>query len=94
VFIVSGGRVATPALDQGALPGITRARVLELCREGEIPAEERPIGTRELRTADEIFVTSALRGVVAITRLDDVSRLSGPITTQLAAAYAHRMRTA
>jgi branched-chain amino acid aminotransferase len=88
LFAVSHGAVVTPPVDAGALPGITRARVLALCERAAIRATVRALSVRELRHADEIFVTSALRGVVAVTRLDGEPRAEGPVTARLAAAYA------
>lgn len=88
LFAVSHGAVVTPPVDAGALPGITRARVLALCGRAAIRATVRAISVRELRNADELFVTSALRGVVAVTRLDGEPRSPGPITARLAAAYS------
>lgn len=88
LFAVHHGAVLTPPVDAGALPGITRARVLALCEQAAIRATVRTISVRELRNADELFATSALRGVVAITRLDGEARPRGPITAKLAAAYA------
>jgi branched-chain amino acid aminotransferase len=92
LFVVDGGSVATPRLDEGALPGIVRQRVLEACARENITASERLVSLRELRGADEIFVTSSLRGVVAVTRLDGVARPAGPITQVLQRAYVAAMR--
>jgi branched-chain amino acid aminotransferase len=86
VFVVSDRAVATPPLG-GILPGVTRGHVLARCAELAIPAFERPISRGELVAADELFVTSALRGVVPITRLDGVPRTAGPTSARLAAAY-------
>lgn len=95
LFIVNGGAVATPPTERGVLPGIVRARVLGLCAREGIAAQARELSLRELRGADEIFVTSSLRGVVAVTRLDASARFAGgPITERLARAYAHAMRSA
>lgn len=91
VFLVDAGAVITPAVDTGALPGIVRERVLELCAETGIPTRVRGVSLGELRSADEVFVTSSLRGVVAVTRLDGVPRKPGPITAQIASAYITRM---
>jgi branched-chain amino acid aminotransferase len=94
LFAVEKGVVATPRLEEGALPGIVRARVLEAGARENITATERLISIRDLRGADEIFVTSSLRGVVAVTRLDGVARPAGPITATLGRAYASAMRAA
>src|SRR5205823_3886764 len=74
LFVVSAGAVATPPTDTGALPGVVRARVLALCARDGIRAHLRPLPLRELRGADELFITSSLRGVVAVTRLDGMLR--------------------
>jgi len=81
VFVVADGLVATPPLARGPLPGIVRRRMLEL------GAVEQDLGLAELRAADEIFLTSSLRGVVAVTHLDGEPRRAGPTTLRLAAAY-------
>lgn len=88
VFAVHHGAVATPPVDRGALPGITRARVLGLCAKLAIRAVVRTVSVRDLRNADELFVTSALRGVVPVTRFDGEPRTQGPVSARLAAAYA------
>ncbi|HEU4727222.1 MAG TPA: aminotransferase class IV [Kofleriaceae bacterium] len=92
LFAVHAGTVTTPPADTGALPGIVRARVLELCARAAIRTALRPLSLRELRGADELFVTSSLRGVAPVTRLDGGLRPSGPITAQLASAYVGAMR--
>ena len=94
IFIVSDGEVSTPSSDDGALPGIVRARVLTLCDKLELTSRVRDLTVRDLRGADELFVTSSLRGVVAVTRLDGLRVAAGPVTSQLTAAYAEEMRSA
>ena len=92
LFIVTGTEVATPPLESGVLPGIVRARVLALCAGEKLTARERTISQRELLNASEAFITSSLRGVVPITRVDGIDRAAGPVTATLAAAYARAMR--
>jgi branched-chain amino acid aminotransferase len=95
VFVVtSAGAVATPPTEVGALPGIVRARVLRLCARDDLATTVRVLSLRDLRNADEIFVTSSLRGVVAVTRLDGVPRAAGPVTAHLARAYVQAMKSA
>lgn len=86
VFVVEREDVLTPPIGSGVLPGITRARVVA------IGARERRITVDELRGADEIFVTSAIRGVVPVTRLDGEVRAAGEVTARIAAAYVREMR--
>jgi branched-chain amino acid aminotransferase len=94
LFAVHGGAVATPPVDRGALPGVVRARVLAICAREGIPARVRPLAVRELHGAHEVFVTSSLRGVVPVTRIDHVRLARGAITERIAAAYVAAMRTA
>ncbi|MBA3817761.1 MAG: aminotransferase class IV, partial [Deltaproteobacteria bacterium] len=94
LFVVAGEAVSTPPVDRGGLPGIVRDRVLALCSQEDVASRVRDLAVRDLRAADEIFVTSSLRGVVAVTRLDGVPVPPGPVTARLARAYQQLMRTA
>ncbi len=87
LFAVVAGAVVTPPLDGGVLPGITRGHVLAICARLAIPARELTIARERFAVADELFATSALRGVVPITRLDGAARAAGPVTARIAAAY-------
>jgi len=78
----------------GVLPGVTAARVRDLCRRSDIPMVVGPIDLQAFLTADEVFVTSAVRGVVAVTRLiSDGERALpvGVVTRRIRAAYAGEM---
>jgi D-alanine transaminase len=70
IFIVSGGKIVTPPKGDTILPGITRDLVLELAQNQGIPTEERHFDVTELRNADEIWVTSSTREILAIIELD------------------------
>ncbi len=91
VFAVLAGVVVTPATEAGILPGIVRARVLEVCDLLALPTRVGPLAPRELVNADEVFVTSSLRGVVAVTCLDGTPRRAGPVCASIGHAYARRM---
>ncbi len=71
VFIIKNGAISTPALDSGILPGVTRGYLIKLLRQGGMPVSERRIREEELLDADEVFITSAIRGVVAVNIIDD-----------------------
>jgi branched-chain amino acid aminotransferase len=70
VFMVRGGALATPSLATGLLEGITRALVIHLAAELGIPCSEATIWPDELRAADEVFLTSSVRGPMPVTTLD------------------------
>jgi branched-chain amino acid aminotransferase len=91
LFAVVSGAVVTPQLS-GVLPGVTRARVLRACEAAELPAHEVRLTVDELRAADEIFITSAVRGVVPVIRLDGEPRIAGPIAARIAALYEAALR--
>lgn len=93
LFAVLGGTVQTPSTERGVLPGIVRARVLAICAREKLLTRERELTARDLRHAEELFVTSSLRGVVGVTRLDNTARSIGPLTTRIATLYASAMRT-
>lgn len=70
VFIVKNGIVMTPAKDSNVLPGITRDLLVELLQESGLDCKETDIPEQQLRQADEIWITSSTRGVVAVVNLD------------------------
>lgn len=70
VFIVRAGTLITPPNDHAILPGTTRDAVLELAA-GVLPVEIRWFTVDEMRRADEIWIASAGRGVLPVTRLDN-----------------------
>jgi para-aminobenzoate synthetase / 4-amino-4-deoxychorismate lyase len=63
VFAVCAGALVTPPADGRLLPGIARARVLDLAAELGMAAERRVLSTDELAQADEVFLTGSVRGV-------------------------------
>lgn len=88
IFLVIAGKVLTPALASGCLAGVTREVVLELCAAHDLPAEERMLAAADLREAEEIFVTSSIRGVQPVHRLDEHSLAApGRVTALLASHF-------
>lgn len=68
VFAVLDGTVVVS--DHGALEGVTRRTVIELCQELGIPVEVRPFTGDELREADEVFLSTTAGGIMPAARLD------------------------
>ena len=69
VFIVKGSEIKTPGTDGHVLAGITRDLLVRLLRETGIGCEETAITEAELRSADEVWLTSSTIGVVPVVRL-------------------------
>jgi D-alanine transaminase len=71
VFIVKNGVLLAPPKNHLILPGITYDVVIEIAKANKIPLELREITEQEVRTADEIWVTSSTKEVLAVTTLDE-----------------------
>jgi branched-chain amino acid aminotransferase len=90
LFLARAGRLITPPVHCGLLPGITRATVIALCAENEIQVEERPIGAGELFDADEIFLTNSLMEIMPVHSVDKRApnaKAPGPITEKVRSLY-------
>ena len=70
VFIVRDGVVAAPPRDNLILLGITYELLVKLAQEGQVKLQIRPIREAEVRAADEIWLTSSTKEVLAVTTLD------------------------
>jgi D-alanine transaminase len=96
--LVENGEILTPPKDERVLPGITRDLILELAADAQLPFAERTILDRELETADEIWLTSSMREVVPVTRLNGRpvgNGRPGPMwqrMNELFQAYKERLR--
>jgi para-aminobenzoate synthetase/4-amino-4-deoxychorismate lyase len=97
LFIVTGGGIATPPADGRILPGTARAATLDLAAELGVPAAERRLHLDDLRRADDLFLTSSLRGIRPVRSIDGeplgaadplVARLSGELRARWLGADA------
>ncbi len=70
VFVARGGVILGPPKSNLILPGITYDVVVELAQSAKMPIEIRDITEAEVRGADEIWVTSSSKEVLAIVALD------------------------
>ena len=89
-YIVKDGVLITRQLSNSILHGITRAAVLQLCKEDDVKLEERPFTMSEAYDADEAFITSATTFVWLVVKMDgnDIATgKPGPITKRLRQLY-------
>lgn len=96
IFGVGGGEVRTAPLSNLILPGVTRAIVIDLCRDNDIALREEPMSEDELRRAEEVFLTGTTTEVVGIVSLDGKpvgDGKPGPITVRLENLYSGVIRT-
>ncbi len=70
IFVVKDGTLLAPPKNHLMLPGITYDVILELAAAHDIPCEVREISEYEVRTAQELLLTSSTKEIMPITRLD------------------------
>jgi branched-subunit amino acid aminotransferase/4-amino-4-deoxychorismate lyase len=93
LFIVKDDVLATPSLDQGVLPGVTRSFVLELARFLGIKTREGVVSPGELAAADEVFITASVKEVMPVALLDGkVVGKTRILTDRLRIAYKEKIR--
>ena len=96
LFFVKEGRIHTPSLETGILPGVTRAALLR-CQ--DLAVVEGRYLPEALLEAEAVFVTNATKGVLPIERIEGFIgqqsadfRTDAPVWSRIESAYA-RMRT-
>ncbi|USB33331.1 aminotransferase class IV [Paenibacillus sp. YPG26] len=100
LFFVKDGRLYTPAIQTGILPGITRGCVLEAAGELGLTCEEGLYTWEQLLEADEIFTTNSIQELVPVNALYDTEDRQkivgagqcGDLTAVLLQAYREKAR--
>jgi len=96
IFIVKKGVLITPPLSDGALDGITRATVIELAKEMNIPVAERSMTVYELLSADEAFLTGTAAEIGPLVKVNGQKINDGepgPVTKRLVIAFKKIRKT-
>lgn len=78
LFAVRGGRLFTPSVHRCGIAGVTRAWVM--ARES---VTQRDLAMDDIESADELFLTSSLRGILPVARLGGREWTVGPMTRRL-----------
>ncbi len=94
VWVVHEGALLGPPKSEHVLEGIRYELLAELCQEAGIAYNLRPIAEADVRSADELMLSSATKEVLAITRLDNelvghgaLRGKPGPVYSRLYEAY-------
>jgi branched-chain amino acid aminotransferase len=78
VFLVKNGEIFTPPLSSGCLPGTMRQRVMQ-----QVKVKEAVLTEAEVASADEVFLTSAIRGVTSVSQIDERRSSAGRVASSL-----------
>jgi len=92
LFWIYHDTVFTPPTGRGALPGITRAVVLELCQTLNLPTNKRVIKPESLLGSEGVFLTLSSLGIVPVDMIDGEPMPSSPLVDQILAAYHDAIR--
>ena len=100
IFFVREGRLITPNVKSGIIPGVTREAVIEMAASLGITVTEGTVGIGVFRKCDEAFMTNALIEIMPVTAVRDESSGQllavgggklGKVTQRLMAAYRERV---
>lgn len=96
VLVVIGGAIVAPPKDNLILPGITYGAAYEFALDAKLPFEVRPIARAEALGAEELWLTSSTKEVLAITTVDGAAfggGVPGPMFRKMYALFqAHKPR--
>jgi len=90
IFVVKDGMLLAPPPSNLMLTGVTYDVVLELATAHGIPYQLRAISEAEVRSADELWMTSSTKEIMAIVKLDGVAvgaGVPGPLAQRMDALY-------
>jgi branched-chain amino acid aminotransferase len=89
IFCVRGGKVLTPPLSSGCLAGVTRSLLLEIGPQTGVPVEEATLKPEDLYSADEVFISSTNRNLLAVGEVagHQMPAAPGPVTQKLEKAF-------
>lgn len=101
IFIGRGGRLLTPPLSSGALPGVSRRVLLEAGPRYGLTIVEQTLRPEDLAAADEVFITSSTREVQPVSRVAGFSAAglppernwaAGPLGRRAEEIFQHEIR--
>jgi len=90
IFCVQRGKVSTPPLSSGCLEGVTRGVLLEISKDAGVQMAERTLLPEDLYSADEVFLSSTNRSVLAVGEIQGhpIPAAPGPVTKKLEKVFS------
>jgi branched-chain amino acid aminotransferase len=94
IFCARGGKVVTPPLSSGCLPGITRAVLLEIGASVGVEVGEAVLRPEDLYGADEVFISSTNRSMLGVSEINGrkIASAPGAITLKMEKAFGEYVR--
>lgn len=87
VFLVTDGKLITPRLESGCLPGVTRELIIRRVNAAGTEVQECAVLLEHLFDADEIFLTNSVAGITSVTRVGEVEMEGNTVTEKLRKIY-------
>ena len=94
IFLVMGGKLITPPISDGVLPGIARSRIIKLAESMKVPFLEQSITKTHIEYSQEIFISNIVTGIVPVTNVEESfvsEKPCGPITKELFELYRNTL---
>jgi len=92
IFVVRGGKIATPGLETGILHGITRDSVIAIARDLGYEVREQTLIRSDLYLADEVFMCGTAAEVTPVRSVDDHEIGVGDVTREIQRTYLDVVR--
>jgi branched-chain amino acid aminotransferase group I len=100
IFFVRSGRLVTPAVNSGIIPGVTREVVMELADSLDLVLSEGTVGKPIFKQCEEAFMTNSMIEIMPVTSINDETGASmpvgggkmGEVTLKLLEAYRERVK--
>jgi branched-chain amino acid aminotransferase len=91
IYAVKGDTIVTPPLSSGCLEGVTRGILFEIAGEAGAVVKEQTLKLEDLLSADEVFISSTNRNVIAVGEIAGRKFASapGPITHRMSEAFTN-----
>jgi branched-chain amino acid aminotransferase len=87
LFWINDNTICTPTIACGALPGITRNLVLELCSTLSLKTKEVAAAPKTLFSADAVFLSHTTMGIVEVEEVDGQKVSRSPLVQKIQQAY-------
>ena len=87
IFLVKNNRLVTPPLSSSALDGITRKSIITLAKDMKLKIKVRKVSKKELKIADEIFLSGTAAEITPIIKIDRKKVGNGKVGNKIGRAH-------